>query len=267
MSSSLSIAAPATLRPVAGLHAGEVGGVSAPAFRVIRRNGASSPFDPIKITVAVTKAFLAVEGQAATGSRRVHEAVDEVTEGVVSALTRRADAERALHIEDIQDQVELALMRAGHHKVARAYVLYREERAKARREAAESVSPAVPALGIRGADGVARPLDERRLAALLGEAAGGLEGVSTQAIDAEMRRNLYDGMSADELSLAAIMAARTLVEREPNYAQASARLLLDKLRREALSHVFGGPREASGTEMDALYAEYFPAYLATAVAR
>jgi ribonucleoside-diphosphate reductase alpha chain len=237
-----------------------------PGFRVIRRNGASSPFDPVKITVAVTKAFLAVEGQAATASRRVHEAVEEVTESVVAALTRRADAERALHIEDIQDQVELALMRGDHHKVARAYVLYREERAKARREAATMVaSPTIPALGVRGQDGVVRPLDEARLATLLTEAAAGLDGVDPAAIDAETRRNLYDGMTADELSLATIMAARTLVEREPNYARASARLLLDKLRREALSYVFHAPREASGVEMGELYADYFPAYLDTAV--
>lgn len=236
-----------------------------PAFKVIRRNGSSSPFDPVKITVAVTKAFLAVEGQAATGSRRVHDAVEAITESVVAALTRRADSERILHIEDIQDQVELALMRGGHHKVARAYVLYREERARARRAEEAEMPSAAPALGVKGADGQLRPLDERRLAALLAEAASGLDGVSVDAIEAETRRNLYDGMSADELSLATIMAARTLVEREPNYARASARLLLDKLRREALSHVFREPREAGGAEMSDLYAEYFPAYLGRAV--
>ncbi len=107
---------------------------SAPAFHVIRRNGSVSGFDASKIQIAVTRAFLAVEGQAAAASRRVHESVEDITAQVVAALTRRVDAQRALHIEDIQDQVELALMRGGHHKVARAYVLYREERAKARRE-------------------------------------------------------------------------------------------------------------------------------------
>ncbi len=107
--------------------------LSAPAFHVIRRNGAVSAFNAGKIAIAVTRAFLAVEGNSAAASRRVHEVVEELTAQVVSALTRRVDAQRALHIEDIQDQVELSLMRGGHHKVARAYVLYREERAKARR--------------------------------------------------------------------------------------------------------------------------------------
>ncbi len=87
---------------------------------------------PRKITVAVTKAFLAVEGGRAAASRRVHEVVEELTQQVVAALTRRGDAGRTFHIEEIQDQVELALMRGEHHKVARAYVLYREERAKER---------------------------------------------------------------------------------------------------------------------------------------
>lgn len=78
---------------------------SAPAFHVIRRNGSVSAFDASKIAVAVTRAFLAVEGNSAAASRRVHEVVEELTAQVVSALTRRVDSQRALHIEDIQDQV------------------------------------------------------------------------------------------------------------------------------------------------------------------
>jgi len=103
-----------------------------PAYQVIRRNGAVTPFDAAKITIAVTKAFLAVEGGRAAASRRVHEVVEELTGQVVAALKRRGDTGRTFHIEEIQDQVELALMRGEHHKVARAYVLYREERAKQR---------------------------------------------------------------------------------------------------------------------------------------
>lgn len=99
-----------------------------PAYRVIRRNRAVTPFDATKITVALTKAFLAVEGSTAANSRRVHDVVSGLTEQVVAGLTKRADAGRTFHIEEVQDQVELALMRGGHHRVARAYVLYREER-------------------------------------------------------------------------------------------------------------------------------------------
>ena len=101
-------------------------GKSAAAFQVIRRNGTLSAFDANKISVAITKAFLAVEGTGATESRRIHEAVEVLTAQIVDTLTRRADSARAIHIEDIQDQVELALMRSGEHKIARAYVLYRD---------------------------------------------------------------------------------------------------------------------------------------------
>jgi len=104
-----------------------------PAFQVIRRNGSFSPFDPSKISVAITKAFVAVEGAGAAASRRIHESVEALTQHIVEALSRRANSSRAIHIEDIQDQVELSLMRSGEHKVARAYVLYREQRAQLRR--------------------------------------------------------------------------------------------------------------------------------------
>ena len=103
-----------------------------PPYQVIRRNGAVTPFDATKITVALTKAFLAVEGNSAAESRRIHDTIAELTTQIVASLARRADSGRTFHIEDVQDQVELALMRSEHHKVARAYVLYREARAKER---------------------------------------------------------------------------------------------------------------------------------------
>ncbi|MGQ4274485.1 ribonucleoside-diphosphate reductase subunit alpha [Terrihabitans sp. B22-R8] len=237
---------------------------STPTFHVIKRNGDVTTFDQSKIQIAVTKAFLAVEGQGAAGSRRVHEAVETVTEQVVAALTRRVDSDRALHIEDIQDQVELALMRGEHQKVARAYVLYREDRARARREeqaAVTKTAPAAPALQVRHPDGQLLPLDETRLQALVAEAVAGLDGASADPILAETRRNLYNGITQDELSLALIMAARTLVEQEPNYAYVSARLLNDRLRREALSFIEGRPTQATQAEMGERYAAYFQAYV------
>jgi ribonucleoside-diphosphate reductase alpha chain len=240
--------------------------VSEPAYRVIRRNGSVTPFDPTKITVALTKAFLAVEGSTAAGSRRVHDVVEELTAQVIVALTRRADAGRTFHIEDVQDQVELALMRGEHHKVARAYVLYRAERARERaaEKAAEAAS-SQPALRVRGDDGALVPLDEARLARIVEEACEGLEAVSAAPILGEAHRNLYDGITPDELSLAPILAARTLVEQEPNYAFVSARLLLDRLRREALSFVYGKPEQATQADMNERYATYFPAFVRTGI--
>ncbi len=238
---------------------------SAPAFQVIRRNGTVTPFDASKITIALTKAFLAVEGGRAAASRRVHEVVEQLTDQIASALTRRSDTGRTFHIEEIQDQVELALMRGEHHKVARAYVLYREARAKER--AAENAPVAAPSiqLNVTNADGSKSQLDERRLIGVIEEACACLADVSPDPILAETRRNLYDGITLDELALAPIMAARTLIEQEPNYAYVSARLLLDKLRREALTYVHARAEQATQAEMAAGYIEYFPAYIATGI--
>ncbi|SFU22614.1 ATP cone domain-containing protein [Mesorhizobium sp. YR577] len=182
-----------------------------PGYRVIRRNGAVTPFDASKITVALTKAFLAVEGSVAAGSRRVHDVVEELASHVVYALTRRADAGRTFHIEEIQDQVELALMRSEHHRIARAYVLYREERARERALAkAATTEIAAPSLKVRADDGSLVPFDKARLARIVEEACEGLDAVSSDLILGETGRNLYDGITLDELSLAPILAARTL---------------------------------------------------------
>lgn len=262
MSLSVSIDHDAPVRAPANTPAGS----AEPGYRLIRRNGAVTPFDPTKISVALTKAFLAVEGTGAAASRRVHDVVADLTDGIVSALTRRADAGRTFHIEEVQDQVELALMRSEHHKVARAYVLYREDRARERAaKAAETAAPGEPALQLKTADGALVPLDRARLDALVTEACAGLDGVSAAPVLAETARNLYDGISEDELALAPILAARALVETEPNYSLVSARLLLDKLRREALSHVHGRATQARQSEMDEIYPDYFAAYLKTGV--
>ncbi len=245
---------------------------SEPAYQVIRRNRSVSPFDSSKIAVALTKAFLAVEGNSAAASRRVHDIVTELTDQIVASLTRRADAGRTFHIEDIQDQAELALMRSEHHKVARAYVLYREERTRERAKVQEAKTKkgnsaaATPTLRMKSADGSTTPLDTKRLATVVVEACAGLESVSAEAILTETHRNLYDGISADELALAPILAARTLVETDPDYAKASARLLLDKLRHEALSFVAGRPEQATQAEMTERYAEYFLSYVQTGIA-
>ncbi|MEQ7008595.1 ribonucleoside-diphosphate reductase subunit alpha [Actinopolymorpha sp. B17G11] len=242
-----------------------------PHTQVVRRDGATSPFDASKIAVALTKAFLAVEGPQASDSTRVHETVEELTHQVVTSLTRHPDLGRICHIEDIQDQVELALMRAGEHRVARAYVLYREEHARARieREHAtvsdEAESQAVPDVRVKGPDGELQPLDLGRLTHLVEESCAGLEAVSASSVLTEVHRNLYDGITLAELELALVMAARTFVETDPAYSHVSARLLLDKLRREALTFVSGTPDEANHEEMAARYPRYFRDYVRRAV--
>jgi ribonucleoside-diphosphate reductase alpha chain len=258
-----------SLTATSSLSAEAVECSSEPEYRVIRRNGTVARFEPSKIAIAITKAFLAVEGTGSIASRRVHETVEAFVGEVVSGLVRRAESGRAFHIEDIQDRVELALMRGGHHKVARAYVLYREARARertAKAEEASAVPKLSPALHVVAADGARMPLDTARLRLVVEEACADLDGVSADAVLAETERGLFDGITLDELALAPILAARTLVETEPNYAFVSARLLLDKLRREALTFIAGRADQATQVEMGGRYRNYFPAFLKSGIA-
>ena len=232
--------------------------------RVIRRNGAVTAFDETKIKVAITKAFLAIEGNGAAASTRIHELVDDLSRQVADSLFRRSkDGSLTVHIEDIQDQVELALMRGGHHKVARAYVLYREERARVRAQRQADVQPseATASLHITSSDGVRVPLDVARLYAVVTEACAGLTGVDAEGIVADTVRNLFDGIAERDVGPALALSARAAIEREPNYTYVAARLLLDVLRGEALTFIAGRPDAATHNEMAQRYPDYFVAYL------
>jgi ribonucleoside-diphosphate reductase alpha chain len=237
------------------------------ALRVIRRNGKVTSFDASKIKVAMTKAFIAVEGGTAAASSRIHETVADLTEQVLQALRRRTADGGTVHIEEIQDQVELALMRSEHHRVARAYVLYREDRARERAAAGAGagVAGGRNRLEVRLADGRLVPLDEQRIGRLAEEACRDLPACDPGRIVEEVLRNLFDGVDEREVGRAAVLAARTFIEQEPSYSQAAARLLLDELRSEALGFVTGQPQRATQAEMRAAYADYFKAYVRRAV--
>src|SRR5512134_1270192 len=240
-----------------------VSGASSPArgayadHKVIRRNGAVVGFEPAKISVAMTKAFLAVNGAQGAASARIRELVTGLTDNVVAALLRRQPQGGTFHIEDIQDQVELALMRSGEHDVARAYVLYREERTRARaaektareREAAQTVLHVVD-------NGARRALDLDGLKRLLESACEGLDGAADAAgiLEATLR-DLYDGVPMEEVRKSAILAARAQIEKDPAYSYVTARLLLNTIRLEVLGE------EASQAAMQARYAAYFPEFI------
>ncbi len=232
-------------------------------FRVTRRNGKATAFEPSKITVAITKAFLAVEGGIAAASPRIHETVKELTDSVVASLKRRAPGGGSFYIEDIQDQVELALMREGHHKVARAYVLYREARAREREEQTAATEEAAPerSLSVTLPDGRKETLDTARLRTLCDEACAGLAGADALTVLNETLRNLYDGVSEKEVSASLVMSARTLIETEPNYSFVAARLLMDQLRTETLSYLNLAPNHATQADMSTRYSEAFRAFI------
>ncbi|HEX2334204.1 MAG TPA: ribonucleoside-diphosphate reductase subunit alpha, partial [Burkholderiales bacterium] len=248
-SSSLSVGISEASAPARGAYAD---------CKVIRRNGAVVGFEPAKISVAMTKAFLAVNGSQGAASARIRELVAGLTDNVVAALLRRQPQGGTFHIEDIQDQVELALMRSGEHDVARAYVLYREERAKARAQE-KALAKTSPELHVVE-DGERKPLDRARLQRLAEAACEGLADASPQAILEATLRDLYDGVPMQEVRKSAVLAARALIEKDPAYSYVTARLLLDTIRLEVLGE------EASQADMETRYASYFPAFIGRGIA-
>ncbi|KQP48674.1 ribonucleoside-diphosphate reductase subunit alpha [Pseudorhodoferax sp. Leaf274] len=248
------------LSPTAAASRAAVADSAAPTalthYQIIRRNGAVVPFEPNKIAVAMMKAFLAVHGTQGAASASVREVVDNLTQAVTRALMRSRPGGGTFHIEDVQDQVELGLMRGGHHEIARAYVLYRERRAQERHRQGEQEQPAAaPTLHVLdGGERVALNLAD--LQQLIADACAGLGAdVKPDPIVAETMRNLYDGVPLEEVFKAAILAARTLIEKDPDYTYATARLLLHTIVKEVLG------REVPQADMGAAYADYFPLFI------
>ena len=255
----MQAATPISTTPIAPLVAGArtPARLSAAAsdlshYQILRRNGAVVPFLPQKIAVAMMKAFLAVHGTQGAASASVREVVDQLTQAVVRALMRSRPGGGTFHIEDVQDQVELCLMRGEHHEVARAYVLYRERRTQERAHQSETQAPSAPVLHVID-NGQSVALDMPRLRSLIDSACAGLgDDVQAEPIVQETLRNLYDGVPLEEVHKAAILAARTLIEKDPDYSFATARLLLHTIAREVLG------REVAQEDMAQAYADYFP---------
>jgi ribonucleoside-diphosphate reductase alpha chain len=225
-------------------------------YKVIRRNGAVVGFEPSKIAIAVTKAFLAVNGGQSAASARVRELTAHLTDQVVAALMRRKPEGGAIHIEEIQDQVELALMRGGEHEVARAYVLYREKRAQERAQEKKDKGAKGESAAINVNDGgVTKPLDLARLKDLVQASSEGLADVEPERIMKATLKDLYEGVPMEEVRKCIVLAARTLIEKDPAYSFVTARLLLDSIRYEAMGE------EATQADMATKYAEYFPRFV------
>ena len=236
------------------------------SLKTIKRNGKVVAFDDNKIKVAITKAFIAEEGKNAAASNRIHQQVDEITRQITQAFNRRLPSGGTMHIEDVQDQVELALMRSGEYKVARAYVLYREEHRKAREISPTQQASDKKALLITMPNGKLVPLDMERVNTIVAEACRELENVKAEPVIKDAMRNLFNQANLEDVHKALIMSARALVEKEPNYTYVSARLLLDSLRTEALSKL-RIQTEATFDEMAALYPAYFKSYIAQGISQ
>jgi ribonucleoside-diphosphate reductase alpha chain len=239
-----------------GMVAGGVRATSYADYKIIRRNGAVVAFEPSKIAVAMTKAFIAVRGGQGAASAAIREQVEKLTSHVVQALMRRQPAGGTFHIEDVQDQVELSLMRDGAHDVARSYVLYRERRAqeRAREGLARNDAPAPKLTMVENGSRV--PLDMPRIEAVVRAACEGLSDyVTPDSILLETVKNVYDGVPLEEVWKSAILASRALIEKDPAYSYVTARLLLHTVRAEVLGEEIGQ------AEMRTRYAESFPRFI------
>ena len=250
--------------PIATAIATDILATAPGTLRLIKRNGMVVPYDDGKIAVAITKAFLAVEGGTAAASSRIHETVAQLTAMVSSTFRRRMPTGGTVHIEEIQDQVELALMRSGEQKIARAYVLYREERARARDTEQKTTPRIQTSLTVTADDGSRRPLDTARLEGLVINACEGLASVDATLIVEETLKNLYDGVKESDINTTMVMCSRVLIEQEPNYTYVTARLLMDHLRAEALSFL-GIAAKATQGEMSRHYPEALKRYIAKGI--
>ena len=240
----------------------ETAAITPGQMRVIKRNGSVVPYNQEKIAIAITKAFLAVEGGAAAASTRIHNKVNELANSVTITFSRRMPSGGTLHIEEIQDQVELELMRSEERTVARSYVLYREERTKARKEETgeEEQHEEKPGIKVVLDDGSESTLDIQRINTIVEEACEGLSDVSPEEIIEEAKKNLYNGVNMADVRSSLVMTARTLVEKEPNYTFVTARILLDNLRTEALS-LLEMRNEATQTDMEKLYPKVLETFI------
>ncbi|MDA8929257.1 ribonucleoside-diphosphate reductase subunit alpha [Gammaproteobacteria bacterium] len=230
-------------------------------LRVIKRNGKVVAFEEDKIKVAITKAFLATESGNAAASERIHRKVNQISTGIIEVFERRMPSGGTLHIEEIQDQVELQLMRTEELKVARSYILYRAERTQERKKEAPEIDIANrPEINIKKSDGTLVPLDIDKVAMLINDACEGLEAVSMNEVLEEALKNLYDGVSLADMRTSLVMSARTKVEKEPNYSFVTARILMDQIRSEALGFL-GVADEATYDEMENHYPKALNAYI------
>ena len=229
-----------------------------------KRDGRVTPFDETRIHLAIEAAFKADAGihRDRPLPAAAQDNVIRVANAVIHAAIKQTGKDNSLEIEFIQDLVETQLMEAGHHSIARRYILYREDRRKARALRGERTVEGEPQaqLFVTLADGVREPLDPQRIRRRLISACRGLEqSCSARELGDEAIKNLYDGVKPDEIGQAMIFAARSRIEREPDYTFVAARLLLRKIYGEAL------PAFDASVGLSGQHRDHFPNYIARGV--
>jgi ribonucleoside-diphosphate reductase alpha chain len=233
-------------------------------FSVRKRDGRIAPFDETRIALTIEATFKADAGlhQDQPLPAAAQSNVIRIANAVIHIAIARAVKGDALEIEFIQDLVETKLMEAGHHSAARKFILYREERRKARSLRGDRTVEGTPQaqLFVTLPDNTREPLDAQRIRRrIIGACRGVDQNCSARNLADETLKSLYDGVKPDEIEQAMIYAARSHIEHEPDYTFVAARLLLRKIYREAL------PPFSTPTELAAQHRDYFPCYVTRGV--
>ena len=231
--------------------------VSMSDIKVVKRNGDVVRFDADKIKKAVVKAFVAAHGDTAKSSQRVDGLALSIAEDVSNSVLSRSTDRTAWHIEEIQDYVELSIMRSGELDVAKLYILYRNDKNAQREAYADAFD-----IMVKSVDGRLEALDKSRLFKVIDESCRGLgRHVSKSDILSGLSKVVYDRMSHDELLSAPVMVSRALIERDPDYSVVTARLFMHKIREEVMT------RTLTHKEMTREYPSYFKSYIESGVRR
>lgn len=225
--------------------------------QVKKRDGRIVAFDAGRISRAIANAFRAERGlsREAKLDAELREEVERTTAAVISRLPD----EDAVEVETIQDLVEEQLMRDGNYRVARRYIVYREEHNKARMFRGEPGGEQ-PSIRVRNEDGSEGVVEAWRVKRRIEDACRGLDNVDPQRILDETLGSLYSGITPQQLQRAMVLAARSFIEVEPAYNTAATRLLLGIIYREAWGEM---PAEEG---FERAYRERFEAYLEKGVA-
>ena len=210
------------------------------SLNVVRRDGSISSFKSDKISDAIKKAFLAQtkirnnKDKDKEQEESIHKTVEELTHKVVSALTRRIADGDMIHIEDIQDQVELALMRDEHHKVARAYVLYREQRAASRyhtKKLKEQVGAKASSMAVTKRNGDKEPISLDKITNRVSVLSTGLN-IDPIVVVQKAVPGLYNEITSTEIDTYLAETAASLTVEHPDYSYLAARIKANSLHKD-----------------------------------
>src|SRR3989338_1306376 len=231
-------------------------------YSIIKRDGRVVSFKPENISTAIAKAFYA---HSAEDFNIILERAKHLTNLIVAEIQTLWPDGKAIHIEEIQDLVEKALMKESHHEIAKKYILYREQRTKTRQLEAKKDDASVDWGMVKNfkvimPSGEEKLLDSEALRFKIETCCQGLPNVSANKILNESFKNYCDGMSEDQMFLSNIMAAKSFLEVEPDYAFVAARLLLLREYQEAMGH------DISFEGMKAEYSICFEAFIKKAIA-